>query len=220
MAKYIVNGHIELYSTSNLDKGRLDTSLRQVISYVDGNFKGSELTTLNSGYIYNTYKYNFVIETKDNPSSLQTRILQAFDYYSNSNLKYTYYRAFVDNSSITGSTRPQTPPKQSSGGNNTYTVQRGDTLSSIAGKFGTTWQNLAAINNISNPNLLNVGQTLTVVGTAKQPAGGNNTNPPSPGTPPGTPPPDDDEKDGLLDSIDWTTGLIFFAIVAIVMKRK
>ncbi len=42
----------------------------------------------------------------------------------------------------------------------TYTVKRGDTLSLIAGRYGTTYQKLAQINNISNPNLIRVGQVL------------------------------------------------------------
>lgn len=42
----------------------------------------------------------------------------------------------------------------------TYTVQKGDTLSSIAKKFKTTYQELARINGISNPNVISVGQRL------------------------------------------------------------
>lgn len=41
-----------------------------------------------------------------------------------------------------------------------YTVQSGDNLSRIAAKFGTTYENLAKINNISNPNRIYVGQVL------------------------------------------------------------
>lgn len=47
----------------------------------------------------------------------------------------------------------------------TYVVRRGDTLSSIARRFGTTWQELVRINNISNPNLIAVGQVLRVGGS-------------------------------------------------------
>lgn len=43
-----------------------------------------------------------------------------------------------------------------------YTVQRGDTLSKIAKQFGTTWQNLKALNNIKNANLIRVGQVLKI----------------------------------------------------------
>lgn len=48
----------------------------------------------------------------------------------------------------------------------TYTVLPGDTLSSIAAKFGTSYQTLASLNGISNPNLIYVGQTLRVNGSA------------------------------------------------------
>ena len=48
----------------------------------------------------------------------------------------------------------------------TYTVKSGDTLSSIASKFGTTYQKLAEINNIPNPNLIYVGQILKINGTS------------------------------------------------------
>lgn len=49
---------------------------------------------------------------------------------------------------------------------NTYTVRSGDTLSSIAAKFGTNYQALASLNGISNPNLIYVGQALRVNGSA------------------------------------------------------
>lgn len=42
----------------------------------------------------------------------------------------------------------------------TYTVRSGDTLSSIAARFNTTATELAAINNISNPNRIFPGQIL------------------------------------------------------------
>ncbi|MCO4528642.1 LysM domain protein [Streptococcus infantarius subsp. infantarius] len=48
----------------------------------------------------------------------------------------------------------------------TYTVRSGDTLSSIASKFGTSYQTLASLNGISNPNLIYVGQVLRVNGSA------------------------------------------------------
>lgn len=45
-------------------------------------------------------------------------------------------------------------------GVDTYTVKRGDTLSKLAARFGTTVSRLAAINEIRNKNLIFVGQVL------------------------------------------------------------
>lgn len=43
-----------------------------------------------------------------------------------------------------------------------YQVQPGDTLSGIAAKYGTTWQQLARQNGITNPNYIMVGQKLKI----------------------------------------------------------
>ncbi len=43
-----------------------------------------------------------------------------------------------------------------------YTVQSGDTLSSIASRYGTTVQELVNINNLSNPNLIYPGEILRI----------------------------------------------------------
>ena len=44
----------------------------------------------------------------------------------------------------------------------TYTVKPGDTLYAIAVKNGTTVQAISAANNITNPNLIQVGQVLVI----------------------------------------------------------
>ncbi|PCS11363.1 1,4-beta-N-acetylmuramidase [Lactococcus raffinolactis] len=46
----------------------------------------------------------------------------------------------------------------------THIVQYGENLSTIAVKYGTTWQELARINALSNPNIIYQGQSLNVVG--------------------------------------------------------
>lgn len=43
-----------------------------------------------------------------------------------------------------------------------YTVKKGDTLSEIAKQYGTTYQDIAKANGISNPNLIYEGQTLKI----------------------------------------------------------
>ncbi len=44
----------------------------------------------------------------------------------------------------------------------TYTVQAGDTLFAIAGKFGTTVDAIAAANDLSDPNVISEGQSLHI----------------------------------------------------------
>ena len=43
-----------------------------------------------------------------------------------------------------------------------YIVRSGDTLSGIAARFGTTWQELARINNLQDPNRIYPGQVLRI----------------------------------------------------------
>lgn len=51
------------------------------------------------------------------------------------------------------------------GGSTSYTVQSGDTLGSIARRFGTTIAELVRVNNLANPDALQVGQKLVVPGS-------------------------------------------------------
>ena len=51
----------------------------------------------------------------------------------------------------------------------TYTVVSGDTLSKIAGRFGTTVARLVAANSIADPNLIRVGETLKIPKSPKSP---------------------------------------------------
>lgn len=46
-----------------------------------------------------------------------------------------------------------------------YTVVAGDTLSAIANKYGTTYQQLADYNHIENPNLIFIGQKIIIPST-------------------------------------------------------
>ncbi len=44
-----------------------------------------------------------------------------------------------------------------------HTVQPGETLASIARRYGMTWQQLAELNGITNPDYIYAGQELTIV---------------------------------------------------------
>lgn len=63
------------------------------------------------------------------------------------------------------STAPTPPPATST----TYTVKAGDTLYSIANRYNTTVAKIAAANNITNVNLLRIGQVLKIPGTTTAP---------------------------------------------------
>lgn len=56
-----------------------------------------------------------------------------------------------------------------------YTVVKGDTLSGIAAKYGTTYQKLAEYNGIANPNVISVGQKIRI------PSSGGSTAKPNTG---------------------------------------
>ncbi len=65
---------------------------------------------------------------------------------------------------------PAPAPAPATGG--TYAVRRGDTLSRIAQRFGTTTVALARLNGIANPSAIYAGQVLRLSGAAPAPPGG------------------------------------------------
>lgn len=85
------------------------------------------------------------------------------------NIAYKDYPNIIKNAGLNGYSKSNnnsiSQPTQKT---ITYTVKAGDTLSGIASRYGTTYQELARINNIPNPNLIHVGQVLTINGTSQQ----------------------------------------------------
>lgn len=63
-------------------------------------------------------------------------------------------------SSSTNTSDTGTGTSTSTGGTSYYTVKSGDTLSGIATSYSTTVSKLTSLNNLSNPNLIYVGQVL------------------------------------------------------------
>lgn len=57
-----------------------------------------------------------------------------------------------------------------------YIVVKGDTLSGIASRYGTTYQKLAEYNGISNPNLIIEGQKIKIPTNSSTPATSNTFN--------------------------------------------
>ncbi len=103
----------------------------------------------------------------------------AVDAYSGASMAF-YQSTFLDSWSVLGNMAitgqgPDTPPTptqtpsqtgkprspRSSGG---YTVQTGDYLIALAERFGTSWQELARLNNIAYPYTIFPGQVLALPG--------------------------------------------------------
>jgi LysM repeat protein len=66
--------------------------------------------------------------------------------------------------SVDQTARAQAAPSSSGAG---YKIQRGDTLSEIAKRFGTDVETLARMNGITNPNRINAGDTISVPSVGK-----------------------------------------------------
>lgn len=67
--------------------------------------------------------------------------------------------------------QPTSPPAAQSG-TVVHTVQPGETLSSIARRYGTTWQAIAQANGLQNPNQIYAGQKLKISTTSSSTSGG------------------------------------------------
>lgn len=70
---------------------------------------------------------------------------------------------------IPGTSTPPPPPPPPGGTPVTYTVKAGDTLWRIATNYKVTVDALVKANNITNPNLISVGQVLIIPGTSTSP---------------------------------------------------
>jgi lysozyme len=70
--------------------------------------------------------------------------------------------AFIHSSAGSIISTTPAPSSPSTDSTRTYTVQAGDTLSSIASRNGVTLAALEQANSIDNPNLIEVGQVLTI----------------------------------------------------------
>ena len=96
----------------------------------------------------------YYVQAGDTLSAIATKFgttvsnLVSINHISNPNVIYVGQKIYVG--------------EAAQGQSNAYTVQSGDTLSGIAAKFGTTWQALAQKNGLANPNVIYVGQMLTI----------------------------------------------------------
>ncbi|HEX9117249.1 MAG TPA: LysM peptidoglycan-binding domain-containing protein [Anaerolineae bacterium] len=102
---------------------------------------------------------------------------------TNPDLLWVGQRLLVPGTTIgTSVLAPPPQPAVTAGGY--YTVQPGDTLRSIAAQFGTTTAALIEANNLTNADLLFLGQRLVLPGSAAAPASSSAPAPTAPPAPP------------------------------------
>jgi LysM repeat protein len=135
---------------------------------------------------------SYVIQSGDTLSALSRRfgtsvdaLMQANPQIRNANLIYA-----GQSLNLPGSSDSFEPAPSASGGQ--YTVRAGDTLSAIGARFGVSYMDIARANGIANPNLIYVGQRLTIPGA---------------GTPSPAPPPNDDPGPGNVEGIENRPGV-------------
>ncbi len=132
--------------------GNNDSSYSQSSSY------GSNNTVSGTGYY--TVQSGDTLSGIANRFSTNVNTLAHLNDIQNVNRIYVGQHLLVRQAAQTTTSRPSTPVTNNTQASGTYTVQSGDTLSGIASRFGTSYETLARLNNIANPNLIHVGQTL------------------------------------------------------------
>lgn len=159
------NALINLIRTYNLTQLDSVAFSGKVVTNKNNNGDNSSYNS-GSSSVSNTGYYT--VQSGDTLSGIANRYsttvnhLASLNDISNPNRIYVGQRLLVRQqaSSQTNTNTSSSTANTSSSATGTYTVQSGDTLSGIANKFGTNYESLASLNNISNPNRIYVGQVL------------------------------------------------------------
>lgn len=78
------------------------------------------------------------------------------------NISYKDYPSIIKSNKLNNNDNPVILDKENIISEINYVVKKGDNLSKIANKYGTTYQALASYNNITNPNKIYIGQIIRV----------------------------------------------------------
>ncbi|MDD6864504.1 MAG: LysM peptidoglycan-binding domain-containing protein [Lactobacillus sp.] len=152
---------VEMYNLTQLDNIAFSGKQPVINNKNDYNYSNSGNADSSNGY--------YTVQSGDTLSGIALKFsttsskLAQLNSISNPNLIYVGQRLLVNqNSSLNSSSSSQS----SSAATNTdasaasYTVKSGDTLSTIASQHNTTVNQIVSLNQLSNPNLIYVGQVL------------------------------------------------------------
>ena len=121
---------------------------------------GGQVVEVSASTTYNVKPGDtlYVIALKNNLSVSEIKLAN----HLNSDTIYSGQKLVLGKTTSSSTT---TSTKTTTKSNNTYTVKSGDTLSKIASKHNMSLSQIATLNQISNVNVLRVGQVLKIAGT-------------------------------------------------------
>jgi lysozyme len=160
----IATGH----STTVSNLVSLNSISNPNVIYVGQVLKLSQSTTNSSSSSTSTTSSStgtYTVKSGDTLSSIATghsttvSSLVSLNSISNPNVIYVG-QVLKLSANSTGTSSNTTSSSSATTASGTYTVKSGDSLSGIASSHGTTVSSLASLNNISNTNLIYVGQVL------------------------------------------------------------
>lgn len=152
---------VEMYNLTQLDNIAFSGKQPVINNKNDYNYSNSGNTDSSNGY--------YTVQSGDTLSGIALKFsttsskLAQLNSISNPNLIYVGQRLLVNqssnsNSSSSGQSSSTTTNTEASAAS--YTVKSGDTLSAIASRYNTTVNQIVSLNQLSNPNLIYVGQVL------------------------------------------------------------
>jgi LysM repeat protein len=170
-ADYLTEAFMRCYERPNWDAGTNSLPARQDFARVclngldwSGSGGGSTPPTPNNGHVQTvatqtqTHETTYTIKAGDTLSKIAVANGSTITAIANRNHIQDVNRIYAGQTLIIPSTASPatfTPSYY-------YTVQKGDTLSRIAAKYGTSLNQLKTWNNIANINLIKIGQRLRV----------------------------------------------------------
>lgn len=150
-----------MYNLTQLDNIAFSGKQPVINNKNDYNYSNSGNADSSNGY--------YTVQSGDTLSGIALKFsttsnkLAQLNSISNPNLIYVGQRLLVNqssnsNSSSSGQSSSTTTNTETSSAS--YTVKSGDTLSGIASQYNTTVNQIVSLNQLSNPNLIYVGQVL------------------------------------------------------------
>lgn len=152
---------VEMYNLTQLDNIAFSGKQPVINNKNNYNYSNSGNADSSNGY--------YTVQSGDTLSGIALKFsttsskLAQLNSISNPNLIYVGQRLLVNqssnsNSSSSGQSSSTTTNTETSSAS--YTVKSGDTLSGIASQYNTTVNQIVSLNQLSNPNLIYVGQVL------------------------------------------------------------